>query len=633
MFDKYKKSKKPDSENTEWKAIKEVVDAQYRATNQEREKMSRYLKLWQGDIWDNNAIKEADLEDEYRSRAHINLIFSTIEAIAPMLTDSRPITSVIPRQPYIEKLAWKYNEGLKYAWDSLDLQMEIYKLVLYGMIMKKGILKIYYDPDKTFGGDMCVENIDPRDFGIAPGYTDIWKSPYCWVRSPKSLTWIRSHFPDAKEVTAETTIFDDRKKAYKYGEATDATLSASFATVYEVWMKDEETMEDITEDYDTVETYKEGGEEKERTVTKKKKTEQLKYPKAKFVYFTKEKYLGTTPCDFDHKLPPYVDFNDYVDPTSFLGLGEVDQIEGLNKEINLQFQAIMAQARRVNNPNYTVDLDQQVDPEELKSTFHKGGQHYTYSSSYGTKGPPIAPIEFATMNRDVYKVFEMIPNAVQEVSGVRDINKGASEKKERQSASEIAILAESSNTRTRQKVRNLEWTLKRVGYLLVRLMQQYYTEPRTIYTTDTENKITYTSLGNSLAQAIETIGPSTANKEKFAGKNPQEIRKEVPGKEADDYLQQEADLEKLFEAFDSENKLDPVLFDFDLVIQTNSTLPMDKQSLANLMLRLFQMKAVDAEAILEILQIPGKDKILQRIDKQRQAAMKAKAGRPPQGGQ
>jgi hypothetical protein len=60
---------------------------------------------------------------------------------------------------------------------------------------------------------------------------------------------------------------------------------------------------------------------------------------------------------------------------------------------------------------------------------------------------------------------------------------------------------------------------------------------------------------------------------------------------------------------------------------------MDKQSLANLMLRLFQMKAVDAEAILEILQIPGKDKILQRIDKQREAAMKAKTGRPPQGGQ
>jgi hypothetical protein len=627
MFGRSKKSEKTDSK--EWKAIKDVVDAQYRATNVEREKMTRYLRQWQGDIWDDQAIKQSNLEYDYKSRAHINLVFSTIEAIAPMLTDSRPITSVIPRQPYMEKLAWKYNEGLKYAWDTLDMQMEIYKLVLYGMIMKKGVLKIYYDPDKTFGGDLCVENIDPRDFGIAPGYTDIWKSPYCWIRSPKSLSWIRSHFPEAKDVTAETTIFDDRKKAYKYGEATDATLSASFATVYEVWMKDEETMEEVTKDYETYEKYEENGEEKERKVTKTKKEKQQKYPNGKFVYFTKEVYLGTTPCDYDHNLPPYVDFNDYVDPTSFLGIGEVDQIEGLNKEINLQFQAMMAHARRSNNPNYMVDIDQQIDPEELKDSFHIGGQHYSFSSSFGTKNPPIIPIEFANMNRDVYTILEMIPEAVKEVSGVRDISKGASGKKERQSASEIAILSESANTRTRQKVRNLEWTLKRVGYLLVRLMQQYYTEPRTIHTTDTENNINYTVIGNSLAQAIETIGPSAELRKKAEGTD--NVRRDMEPAEADEYEKGMSDLAELFEVYDSENQLDPVLFDFEIVIQTNSTLPMDKQSLANLMLRLFQMKAVDAEAVLEILQIPGKEKILDRINKQRQAAMQAKMGRP-QGG-
>ena len=76
---------------------------------------------------------------------------------------------------------------------------------------------------------------------------------------------------------------------------------------------------------------------------------------------------------------------------------------------------------------------------------------------------------------------------------------------------------------------------------------------------------------------------------------------------------------------------DPVLFDFDIVIQTNSTLPMDQQSLANLFIRLLQMKAVDAEAVLENLQIPKREEILARIDKQRQAAMKAKG--KPQGGQ
>jgi len=618
---KWKKEK--DLFKEEWKQLKEVVDSIFQDTSGERDKMTRYLKQFQGKIWDDGKLVGNGLEESYKSKAHINLVFSTVEAIAPMLTDSRPITHVIPREPHMEKLAWKYNKGLEYAWDSLDMQMQTYKLVLYGMIMKKGILKIYYDPEKTFGGDLCVENVDPRDFFIAPGYDDIWKAPYCGVKSGKPLSWIRANFPDIDDVKSEWSTFDSDKQqnAYKYGDASNTALSARFAYVYEVWMKDEETMMDVIEEYD------EGGE------TKKRKKEELKYPNGKFIYFTKERYLGTKESDFTHKLPPYVDFNDYVDPTSFLGMGEVDQIEGLNKEINLQLQAIMDHARRSNNPNYMVDTNQGTDAELIKETFFKGGQVYTYDSVYGSGKPIIEEVKFATMSNDVNHVFQMIPQIVEEMSGVTEISKGSAAKKERQSASEVAILVESSHTRTRQKVRNLEWTLKRVGYLLVNLMQQYYTEPRTIYTTDSEGTIDYHTIGNSLAQAIETVGPSKRLKAKAAQTD--NIRKDMTPQDADDYEQGEADLEKLLGAFDSEpNMKDPVLFDFDIVIQTNSTLPMDKQSLSNLMLRLFQMKAIDAEAVLETLQIPNRQEILTRINKQRQAAAQAKSGtRPPQGGQ
>ena len=618
---KWKKEK--DLFKEEWKQLKEVVDSIFQDTSGERDKMTRYLKQFQGKIWDDGKLVGNGLEESYKSKAHINLVFSTVEAIAPMLTDSRPITHVIPREPHMEKLAWKYNKGLEYAWDSLDMQMQTYKLVLYGMIMKKGILKIYYDPEKTFGGDLCVENVDPRDFFIAPGYDDIWKAPYCGVKSGKPLSWIRANFPDIDDVKSEWSTFDsdEQQNAYKYGDASNTALSARFAYVYEVWMKDEETMMDVIEEYD------EGGE------TKKRKKEELKYPNGKFIYFTKERYLGTKESDFTHKLPPYVDFNDYVDPTSFLGMGEVDQIEGLNKEINLQLQAIMDHARRSNNPNYMVDTNQGTDAELIKETFFKGGQVYTYDSVYGSGKPIIEEVKFATMSNDVNHVFQMIPQIVEEMSGVTEISKGSAAKKERQSASEVAILVESSHTRTRQKVRNLEWTLKRVGYLLVNLMQQYYTEPRTIYTTDSEGTIDYHTIGNSLAQAIETVGPSKRLKAKAAQTD--NIRKDMTPQDADDYEQGEADLEKLLGAFDSEpNMKDPVLFDFDIVIQTNSTLPMDKQSLSNLMLRLFQMKAIDAEAVLETLQIPNRQEILTRINKQRQAAAQAKSGtRPPQGGQ
>lgn len=617
---KWSKKKEEKLEKEEWKQLKDVVDSIFEDTSKDREKMTRYLGQFQGKIWDDKKIVGTGLEESYKSKAHINLVFSTIEAIAPMLTDSKPITHVIPREPHMEKLAWKYNKGLEYAWDALDMQMNIYKLVLYGMIMKKGILKIYYDPEKTFGGDLCIENVDPRDFFIAPGYDDIWKAPYCGVKSGKPLSWIRANFPEVDDIKSEWSTFgdDSKQKAYKYGEASNTALSARFAYVYEVWMKDDQTLQEVIEEYE------EDGQTKER------KKKEIKYPNGKFIYFTKERYLGTKESDFIHKLPPYVDFNDYVDPTSFLGMGEVDQIEGLNKEVNLQLQAIMDHARRSNNPNYMADSNSGLDVEQLKESFFKGGQVYAYDSVYGNNKAVIEPINFAQMSQDPYHVFQMIPEIVEEMSGVTEISKGSASKKERQSASEVAILVESSHTRTRQKVRNLEWTLKRVGYLLVNLMQQYYTEPRTIYTTDSEGMINYHTLGNSLAQAIESIGPSakTINR---AGDNP---KKNLEPQQAEDYEQQTNDMEKLLGAFGSEpNMKDPVLFDFDIVIQTNSTLPMDKQSMSNLMLRLFQMKAIDAEAILEILQIPNRQEILTRINKQRQAAVQAKSGaKPPQGG-
>ena len=69
---------------SEWQKIKEVVDSIFTETESERDKMSRYLKQFQGDIWDQEALEDANVEESYRSKAHINLVFSTIEAIAPM---------------------------------------------------------------------------------------------------------------------------------------------------------------------------------------------------------------------------------------------------------------------------------------------------------------------------------------------------------------------------------------------------------------------------------------------------------------------------------------------------------------------------------------------------------------------
>ena len=58
----------------------------------------------------------------------------------------------------------------------------------------------------------------------------------------------------------------------------------------------------------------------------------------------------------------------------------------------------------------------------------------------------------------------------------------------------------------------------------------------------------------------------------------------------------------------------PTMFPFEIEVQADSSLPLDKQSKANLFLRLYSMKGVDRRALLETLEIPNAEEILKRMD-------------------
>lgn len=615
---------KKNTDDESWKELKEIVDSIFKDTKEERNKMTRYLNQWRGEIWDETKISEDPEAEKYKSRAQINTLFSTVEQIAPMLTDNKPITYIVPRLPYFEKLAIKYNKVFEYLWDATEMQTVLLKALLMAMIMKKGIVKIYFDPEKSFGGDIAVDVVDTREFFIAPGYNDPWKAPYCGVRTNKDLLWIKQNFPEAKGIKSESSVFEDNeaRAAFKYGESSSALHTAHFARVYEMWIRDEETMENMLD------------ENGDKVVDEKGKTKKKqKYPNGKFVYFTNTDYLGTYPCDYMHKLPPYVTIDDYMDPIDFLGIGEIDMIEGLNKELNLQFAYWMDHTRKYHSPNYTVDADQGLDIDLVKETLHRGDQVYALSDTMNKNKPAIEEVKTGSLDATVYQLFGILPNLIDSSSGITEVSKGEVAKKERQSASEIGMLMESSHTRTRQKIRNLEAAIKRIGYMFITLAQQYYTEPRTTYTQDAEKNLHYQTISNSRAQAVETIAPMAEQPPQGANLPPQERRRQLPPEKQEEIALYEQEMQDLRDFLEEYGDVDQIMFEFDIVVQTNSTLPLDKQSLSNLFLRLFQKKAIDAEAVLEMLQIPGREKIIERMEKKMQAAMKAKSGgQPPQRG-
>lgn len=85
---------------------------------------------------------------------------------------------------------------------------------------------------------------------------------------------------------------------------------------------------------------------------------------------------------------------------------------------------------------------------------------------------------------------------------------------------------------------------------------------------------------------------------------------------------------------------DRVYSAFDIEIDTNSTLPMDQQSKANMMMKLASLQLtpnspIDRKALLDVLQVPEGNEIDSRMNelvkmKQQMASM-AQQGGPPNG--
>jgi hypothetical protein len=120
-----------------------------------RKEMDEHYDLFEGKLWSDNL-------DESESRAQVNYIFSSIQTLAPLITDNKPVWYIRARDPMFQNLAALHRLALDYLWDSQELEQTVSLAVLDSLIQRAGIVKIFYDEDISY------EIVDPRSFIIAP---------------------------------------------------------------------------------------------------------------------------------------------------------------------------------------------------------------------------------------------------------------------------------------------------------------------------------------------------------------------------------------------------------------------------------------------------------------------------------
>lgn len=579
------------------KAVNRVYDSKkYKAR---RKDMNRYLDRFRGRFWKVGEYGHLGTDSEI----FCNYFFSTIMTIAPLITDNRPIWYIRPRFFFLAKYFAIFAEVLEYLWDKLDLEMKFFKAILVAMIMRTGMWKVYWDPNKGELGEVAVDIVDPRNFVMAPGFDDPWEAPWCGTKSWRPLSWIRYRFPEkGKKVNAERDNGAIKEGAWDQQE--DELVQSEGAWVYEIFVKDDAAV-------DAIETFvNEDNKEEERKVSKKK------YPNGRFLTFTQDVTLEDKASEYRHGKAPYIPFYDYINPFEMDGMGEGDQIESMVLEFNLALKKMAEHVRRFTGVNVSVEAGAGIDPAQLKEDLVSGQDNVW---SHATGSDPFKVVPFIPINQVVMDFMTALPKLIEEVSGVTDTSKGMVGKKQRQTAGEIATLVETSYTRTRQRVRNAEWSIKRALYLIADLGQQFYTEIRP-YTLRKDDEMSFGEASNSKTFVDALLKPKSPQPSPEAMQNPITQQQQEEDPELAQNKQEWEDYIAFVEKFGEE---DEVYSAFDLEVQTNSTLPMDRQTLGNLILRLFELGGADAEAVLEILRIPKKDEIVERLQKAKQAEQPA----------
>ena len=450
----FEPSYSPDMEDP---ALNDIVERTWACFNEARNYDKQYKKDWdrwyrlyEGKHWSGSA-------REWQSQPVINLTFSVIETITSILTDSRPQVQVVPRAPENDRVALVLGHIVEWLWESNDLDIKLPKSVKNSLIFGNAFLKVTWDPTARGGlGDIKIFEVDPVNIFISPYARTLEEADYVIHAEnlPKRLV-MRMYpqlNPDTKGVeepslTPKRDITNQGDSNRGQGIHIELTDGSGFARVGNA-----------------------GGEDGAGDrVTVLEKWERRPDGIWQTVVVNREVVLER-PSPFQHDRFPFVHFQDHPRTWSLWASGEVQHIEKLQIEINRRRGHIMDILRYTANPILVVDPGLISDFDQLEARPNlvipaEGGL-----AAVGWLQPPSIPNALFEVNVLDKGDFDAVLGQVDVLKGMKPpgVEAGVA----------IELLQDAASSRMRMKVRFMENGLRRLGELLVALVQQFYTTER-----------------------------------------------------------------------------------------------------------------------------------------------------------
>ena len=490
------------------------------------QKWQTYMEAYNGTMFN----KES--KPDYKSDEISNIVFSTVEAIRPVMTDNDPKFIAMPRTPQGAEFSHDVQMALDFEWErermSTKLPAQLIPMLVYGT----AIWFCQWDGHEGEYGEIKLKAVDPFNVFPDPLAEDVDTCEYLVYATYKNANQLKQIFKDKASAIEGSRITMSELVANR--DENDAK-EENQVLVLEMWCRDWTTMDELEDG-----------------------TKALRYPKGRVITCLPD--LGIVLSDKQNPYKdgkfPFVLMKNYDVPFKFWGNGEVEQILSPQKYINDLTNQIIDNAKSTANIQWIIDKNSGIGQGKL--TNRPG---LVIRKNPGTEVRRDTP---PAMPSYVREQIEVLKTDIQDISGVFDALKG-----ERQSGitagSAIMALQEASQARIRLKIKLMEQSLTHLANMVYSRMQQFWKLDRWVRITDVEGNPSFQQIGVQVLQN-----------------------------------------------------------DFDMKVVAGSTMPVNRNAMLDLMIRLAQTNAedglpmVDRKAILEYLPTSDRKSILDRFEKQRQ---------------
>lgn len=457
----------------------------------------------------------------------INKIAAYILFMQAVMTDNKPRIQVDPLVPGTEDSAALLRKLVDRIWDQENVQDVLGKAVLYGLIWGTGIVKTVYNPRGNNGrGKYEITPIVPYRVYTNPTATCIEDAEYVVHVEQRTLGWIRRNYPEKANVVAtmvgkryrvgdDETSRDYIREGYGDGPSTVYSAQNINGTlvppqqgaearkydddndqveVVEYWFRDDKQdpfqeqvvkngvpqMRDVV-DADGLPELEVVGHQTALSeidglpfslpIVKVKREPVMatkyrsKYPNGRLCVMAGPVVLRDIPNPFQTNGFPFAMWKD-IDVDAFWGMGEAIRLKDCNIGLNRLVSQLYDIIEKTGNPSYRVKKGGGFDPRSLKN---RAGQIIPLDEIENIK-----PLEQPQFPNAGFELASVLKNAMAEVSGLQDSVMGASPGANTAFAT-VDQLQESGSAPLRQKVRNMERMIQRMGQNLIALIQQFDT--------------------------------------------------------------------------------------------------------------------------------------------------------------